>query len=197
MLLTAVVERSETDEVFAQGPCVGYFVRLSNPTFCADRQHNVRLLDIFRRPAATYITGAVRTTPTKALFAMLDWVSTMFLAKQTAKFAAIKLNTLSCWHIVPSGHSTLLEVDPVVSVNIDYLPDEYCFDRDFPFLILCMNDWNPNISTCKSSIYILNSIMGNWTWIFFCVRRTTAACFRWKRWKFTGKLNGSLPTVLL
>ena len=52
----------------------------------------------------------------------------MLLVKHPAKFVAIRLNVLSSWHIVPSGHSTILEIDPVVLVNIDYLPAEYCLD---------------------------------------------------------------------
>ena len=82
-----------------------------------NRQQNVRVLDKVRRPAAIYITDNMRTTPTGALYAMLNWLSTVLLAKQTAKFVATRRNTLSRWHIVPSGHSTILEVDPV---NFDY-----------------------------------------------------------------------------
>ena len=63
---------------------------------------------------------------------------------QAAKLAAIRFNVLSRWHIVPSGHSTILEVDPVASVNIDYLTADYCFDRGFHFLILSRDDWNPD-----------------------------------------------------
>ena len=77
-----------------------------------------------------YNTGALRTSPTKALFAMLNWLPTVRRAKQTAKFAAIRLNVLPRWRIVPSGHSTFLEVAPV---NIDYLPADFCLDRGFHF----------------------------------------------------------------
>ena len=82
-----------------------------------DRQHNVRLLGKVRRSAAIYITGALRSTSTKALFAMLNWIPTTF--------AAARLNATSRWHIVPSGHSTIFMVDPVTPVNIDYLIRKY------------------------------------------------------------------------
>ena len=59
---------------------------------------------------------------TRALYAMLNWLSTAVLAKQVAKFATNRINALNHWHIV------ILEVDPVFPVDIDYLPAEYCLD---------------------------------------------------------------------
>ena len=70
----------------------------------------------------------------------------MVLAKQLARFAAIRLNALSRWQIVPSGQSTILEVD---AVNIDYLPAEYCLNRDFHYLIPNRNDWDSNTGIPK------------------------------------------------
>ena len=72
---------------------------------------------------------------------MLNWLPTGLHAKRESKVAAIRLNALSRWHTVPSGHSTIL-VDPVAPVNIDYLPAEYYFDRGFHFLIPGRDDWN-------------------------------------------------------
>ena len=60
-----------------------------------DKQCNVRLLDKIRRSAAIYITAALHTTHTKTLFAMLNCLSTVLLAKQAAKIAANRLNALS------------------------------------------------------------------------------------------------------
>ena len=53
------------------------------------------------------------TTPTKVLFAMLNWLPTEIFAKQMAKSTATRLNALSRWHIVTYGHSSFLEIDPV------------------------------------------------------------------------------------
>ena len=78
------------------------------------------------------------------MFAMLYWLPTALLAKQAAKFAATRLNALSRWHIVPFGYYTILEVNAVIPVNIDYLLADYCFDSDFHSLIPNRNDWNPN-----------------------------------------------------
>ena len=86
----------------------------------------------------------MRTTPTKSLFAMLNWLPTVLLAYQADKFSVVRLNDLSRWHIVVSGHSTILEVNPVALVIIDYLSAEYCLYRGFHFLIPCRDDWNPN-----------------------------------------------------
>ena len=51
-----------------------------------DNKHNVRLLHEVRRSAAIYITGDLRTTP------KLNWLPTLLIAKQAAKFAASRLN---------------------------------------------------------------------------------------------------------
>ena len=61
-----------------------------------DKLYNVRLLDGVIRFAAIRITGALGTTPTKVLFAMLNWFPTEILPKQVAKFTATRLNDLSC-----------------------------------------------------------------------------------------------------
>ena len=42
--------------------------------------------------------------------------------KQAAKFAAIRLNELSRWHIIPFGYSAILEDDQLAPVNMYYLP---------------------------------------------------------------------------
>ena len=57
---------------------------------------------------------------------MLILLSTVLLIKQAAKFAKTRLNALSRWHIISSGHYTILEIDVETPVNIDYLPAEYC-----------------------------------------------------------------------
>ena len=73
---------------------------------------------------------------------MLYWLPNVLLAKQAAKIALIRLNALSRWHAVSSGHSTVLLVDLVAPVNIDCLPAEYCFESSFPFLIPTRDDWS-------------------------------------------------------
>ena len=84
----------------------------------------------------------LRTTPTKALFPMLNWLPTGLLAKRAAKVAAIKRNALSHWQTVLSGHSTILGLDPVAPVNIDYFPAACSFGRGFHFLITGRDGWN-------------------------------------------------------
>ena len=63
---------------------------------------------------------------------MLNWRRFVLLARD--KFAAIRLKALSRLHIVPSEHSTILEVNRVAPLHIDYLPAEYYLDRGFHFL---------------------------------------------------------------
>ena len=99
VLLSAVVERSEADR-----PRIMHWIYsaviepnlLNGVAFswtALDKQYNVRLLDKVRRSAAISMTG------------------TVLLAKQAAKFAAIRLNALS--NTVSSGYSTILGVNPV------------------------------------------------------------------------------------
>ena len=71
-------------------------------------------------------------------------ILSFLLPKQMAKFATSRLKALSHWHIIPSGHSTILEIDAVASVNIDYLPTQYCLDRGFHFLIPSEDNCDPN-----------------------------------------------------
>ena len=47
----------------------------------------------------------------------------------------MRLNALCRWHIVPSAHSTNLEINSVAPVNIDYLPAKYFLEKDFHFRI--------------------------------------------------------------
>ena len=68
---------------------------------------------------------------------MLNWLPTVLPAKQVDKFTATRLSAVSPWRIVPYGHSSILEIDPVAPLDIDYLPVEYCFDS---FRILGRSD---------------------------------------------------------
>ena len=65
---------------------------------------------------------SLSTDRTKTLYAMFNCFPTKHLVKQVVKFAMTRLNVLSRWHIVPSGHYTILEIDLVIPVNIKYLP---------------------------------------------------------------------------
>ena len=62
---------------------------------------------------------------------MFNWLPAVLLFKQAAKLAAARPNALSWWHIVPSGHATILEVEPGTPVNTVYLPAEYWLNKDF------------------------------------------------------------------
>ena len=78
--------------------------------------HSLRLLDGVRRSAAIDITRALRTFLTKALFTMRNYLSTELFAKQEV---SERLNTLSHWHVVPSGHSSIFKIDPAAPLDID------------------------------------------------------------------------------
>ena len=71
-----------------------------------------------------------------------------FLAKQMAKFTG-----LSRSRVVPSGHSSILEIDPVTPLDIDYLPVEYCFDRSFNFPIPSRSNWTPDTTGSPGCLY--------------------------------------------
>ena len=49
---------------------------------------------------------------------------------------------MSCLVFVSSGYSTILKVDPLALVDVDYLLAEYCSDRCFHFLMPSRDDWN-------------------------------------------------------
>ena len=80
-----------------------------------------------------------------------------------AKIAAISLNALFRLHIVPSGYSIILEIDPVAPVNIDNLPAEHCFTMGFHFLIPGGDDWNYDtlVHTDVLNVYINSSKLDN------------------------------------
>ena len=126
----------------------------------------------------------------RALFVILNWLHIVFFAKQMARFAA----TLSRWHIVTSGHSTILEVNPVTPVNIYYLPVEYCLDRDFSSLPN-RYDWNSNTVIPRNSwMYIPTApnlkLDLNVSLRLQCVLGRGL-------FPFTGSPNGSSSTMLL
>ena len=89
------------------------------------RRHNVGHLDRVKRSAAIGITAALRTNPTKALVAMVNWFPNELFAKQVAKFPATRLNALSRWCIVPYGYSSILNIDPVAPLDINCLHMKY------------------------------------------------------------------------
>ena len=94
-----------------------------------DKQCNVGLLGKVRRFAAIYITGALRTSTTKALFAMLNWLPIVVLAMQAAKITAIRLNVLSRWHfdVYTDGSKFFNGVESGI----------YCGKLDLKFLFVC------------------------------------------------------------
>ena len=66
---------------------------------------------------------------------------TGLFTKQVAKFNATRLSALSRWPIVTYGRPSILEIDPVVLLDIDYVLVEYYLDRGFNFLISSRIDW--------------------------------------------------------
>ena len=92
-----------------------------------------RFLDKVRRFAAIFINRCSAYNHHKSLLRNAQLVSYYaFFTKQAAMLATTRLNGLSCWNILPSGHSTIFELEPVAPMNINYLPAEYCLDRGFP-----------------------------------------------------------------
>ena len=74
---------------------------------------------------------------------MLNWFPIVLFAKQVTKFAATILNALFRWRIVISGPSSILEMDSVVPLNINYRPVEYYFHKGFDFMIPNRDEWDP------------------------------------------------------
>ena len=51
---------------------------------------------------------------------------------------------LSRWRVVIIGHASILKIDSVAPLDINYLRMEYCFDKGFNFLISSRTDWTPD-----------------------------------------------------
>ncbi|XP_046802074.1 uncharacterized protein LOC124418767 [Lucilia cuprina] len=83
------------------------------------------------RTSALLITGALRTTPSKALFVMMGRLPIDLMAQEVALNAAIRLNTIGMWHMIQSGHSTILDCLGEIPDNIDYCIAKPSFDRSF------------------------------------------------------------------
>ena len=107
---------------------------------------HIKHLDKVRRTAALLITGALPTTPTKALFTMLHWLPTKLLIKQHAKMGAARLNAIKPWTSTHPGHSTILTVDFETSNNIDYTVPRPSWDKEYSTLIPTREGWENGLS---------------------------------------------------
>ena len=62
-----------------------------------NKKCNCVAIDTIRRLATIFITSAMSSAPTKAMFAMLNWLSSNLLLKRQTSFAAVILNAINCW----------------------------------------------------------------------------------------------------
>ena len=83
------------------------------------------------RSSALLITGALRTTPSKALFVLMNWLPVDLMAKQIAIMSAIRLKATGAWNERVYGHATVLGLLNDIPCNIDYCIPKPFLDRNF------------------------------------------------------------------
>ncbi|GBP08776.1 Retrovirus-related Pol polyprotein from type-1 retrotransposable element R1 [Eumeta japonica] len=94
-----------------------------------DPVSNRLLFERVARTVAILTTGAMRTTPTKALFAILNWLPVDLTARQLAARTALRLCATGMWNPRPWGHASILENAGVRDVIPDLI--DYCTPKPF------------------------------------------------------------------
>ena len=98
-----------------------------------------------QRSAEICITGALRSTPSKALDLILNLLPIDLMVKQVATLSALRLRELGYWKSSLHGHSSILN-DPIVRTSIPAVTD-YCgqtifLDRKFATKFPSRDEWN-------------------------------------------------------
>lgn len=77
-------------------------------------------VESFLSHIALLIIGFISTTPTKAIFAILNWFSVDLQAKRHVLYTAISLDDSHNWHIRPYGHANILNTMDIILKLIEY-----------------------------------------------------------------------------
>ncbi|XP_065359422.1 uncharacterized protein LOC135953441 [Calliphora vicina] len=97
---------------------------LSKSTYCG-------IIERILRISALMITGALRSTPSRALFVMMHWLPADLMAKQLAINSAVRLSTVGAWRSSCTGHASILGGISYIPANIDYCTPLPFIDRRF------------------------------------------------------------------
>ena len=94
--------------------------------------NNTNILRKVQRTVSISITGALRTTPSKALSVILDIPPIDLMAKEVAAKSAMRLKATGQWIEKDYGHSTILKEFPCLKgLKCDYTTPIANFDRKF------------------------------------------------------------------
>ena len=95
-----------------------------------EKKNHQNKFERIMRTMAIMITGALRTTPTKALLTILNWLPPDILAKQIAAQTAVRLKANKAWNKYHYGHAKILGI---VNWNkeVDYVTPGPTFDPSF------------------------------------------------------------------
>lgn len=77
-------------------------------------------VESFLRRIGLLIIGSISTTPTKTIFAMLNWIPKDHQARKHALYMAISLDDSHNWHIRPYGHANVLNTMDIILKLIEY-----------------------------------------------------------------------------
>ncbi|GBP98419.1 hypothetical protein EVAR_72004_1 [Eumeta japonica] len=96
----------------------------------------------------------MRTTPTKALFAILNWLPVDLTVRQLAARIALRPGATGMWIPRPWGHASILESTEVRDVITD--PIDYCIPKPFHSGEIRQEDrgWNSYLWALHLYVYI-------------------------------------------
>ena len=129
------------------------------------------------RTSAVLVTGAMRSTPTKALFAMLNWLPANLLVRQTAINTAIRLSAAGDWRERTYGHSSILRIIDDLPDHIDYCIPTPFFDRKFGVIF----QGNADLELDPNCMWIYTDCSKNGNQVgggFFIEETNTSVSFR-------------------
>lgn len=119
--------------------CVVWWTALLKSTYLAELQKVQRL-------ACLFITGALRSTPTKALEVFLNLAPLDIFCQGSAAKSGIRLQASGFWKSRPYGHANVLSLFDIDKVGItDYIIPSQNFDRNFKVSFPGRSEWEHGI----------------------------------------------------
>uniref|UniRef100_A0A6M2DZH5 Putative loa-3 dper n=1 Tax=Xenopsylla cheopis TaxID=163159 RepID=A0A6M2DZH5_XENCH len=123
------------------------------------RKINTKALNKVYRLAMLGITGAMRTTPTLAMGALLNIKPPSLYAEFSAIRTAIRLQFAGSWKTATFGHATVLrnrDLDEVLALGGDRCPSKHYFRTNFSVIFPEKQDWkeeSPNFLNPKGLVW--------------------------------------------
>ncbi|XP_036334756.1 uncharacterized protein LOC118745412 [Rhagoletis pomonella] len=94
-----------------------------------------------QRAACMLITGALLSTPTKAMETLLNFLTVDLSGKLQASYNAVRLNALSKWKDIRFGHTNILTNYPDTFRSPDYTTPPMVLENKFSTRIPSRKDW--------------------------------------------------------